>query len=195
VVETNTYAAPVGPANPHGNAFYAEDKVLPTELAAARRADAATHRSWKVINPGKLNHVGKPVAYKLDTPHCVTPFLAEDGPSGIRSSFTRNHLWVTPFNESERYPAGEFVCNSDGHDSLAELVKQDRGIENTDIVLWHTFGLHHIVRPEDFPVQSCISCGFSLMPSGFFSMNAGNDVPETVNQASVLAGGDSGCCR
>jgi primary-amine oxidase len=194
IVETNTHAEPTGPMNRHGNAFYAEEKVLTTELAAARRADASTHRSWKVINPGKLNNVGKPVAYKLDTPNCVTPFLHEDGPSGLRSSFTRNHVWVTPFHEDERYPAGEFVCNSDGSDSLAEIVKQDRSVENTDIVLWHVFGLHHIVRPEDFPVQPCISCGFSLMPSGFFSANPGIDVPETTNGASVLAGGGD-CCH
>jgi len=193
VVETNTHAEPVSPTNPHGNAFYGEETVLKTELAAARRANLETHRAWKVVNPDKLNHVGRPVAYKLHTPDCVTPFLAEDGPSGIRSSFTRNHLWVTPFQEEERYPAGEFVCNSDGHDSLAELVKQDRPIENTDIVLWHTFGLHHIVRPEDFPVQPSISCGFTLSPAGFFSMNPSNDVAESVNKASTLASkGD--CC-
>jgi primary-amine oxidase len=194
VVETNTYAEKTSPANPHGNAFYAEDTVLKTELAAARRASAETHRGWKVINPDRLNHVGKPVGYKLHTPDCVTSFLSEDGPSGIRSSFARNHLWVTPFQEEERYPAGEFVCNSDGHDSLAELVKQDRPIENTDIVLWHTFGLHHVVRPEDFPVQPCISCGFTLSPSGFFPINPANDLPKEVNKASVLADGTKGGC-
>jgi len=49
------------------------------------------------------------------------------------------------------------------------------------------------VRPEDFPVQPSISCGFTLSPAGFFSMNPSNDVPESVNKASTLAGkGD--CC-
>ena len=89
---------------------YAEEAALKTELDACRRANAETHRSWKVINPGKLNHVGKPVGYKLHADHCVTLYLAKDGPSGIRSSFARNHLWVTPFREDERYPGGEFVC-------------------------------------------------------------------------------------
>ncbi|HTI01589.1 MAG TPA: primary-amine oxidase [Acidisoma sp.] len=197
VVEVNTTAEPVGPGNPHGNAFYAEETVLKTERAAARRNNAASHRFWKVVNPGKLNHVGRPVGYKLHAPDCVTPFLAEDGPSGIRSSFTRNHLWVTPFDEDERYPAGEFVPNSDGKDSLAEIVKQDRPIENTDIVVWHNFGLHHVVRPEDFPVQPCISCGFTLSPSGFFPINPSNDLPQEINRDSVLAEAtsDQGCCH
>jgi primary-amine oxidase len=152
-----------------------------------------THRFWKVINPNKMNHVGKPVAYKLHTPNCVTPYIAETGPSGIRSNFVRNHLWVTPFAEDERYPAGEYVCNSDGSKGLAEIVKQNRSVENTDVVVWHTFGLHHVVRPEDFPVQPCISAGFALMPYGFFPGNPSNDLPREVNEASCLAGEE--CCH
>ena len=195
VVEVNSYAEPVGPENPHGNAFYAEETVLKTELAACRRANLETHRSWKVINTNKLNAVGRPVGYKLHADSCVTLMLAENSPSGIRSSFARNHVWVTPFNEEERYPGGEFVCHSDGTGSLAEIVKQDRSVENTDIVLWHCFGLHHVARPEDFPVQPCISAGFALSPSGFFPLNPSNDLPGSVNRASVLAGqGKKSCC-
>src|SRR6202034_1133846 len=55
VIETNTHAETAGPASPHGNGFYAEETALKTELEACRRANAETHRSWKVINPGKLN--------------------------------------------------------------------------------------------------------------------------------------------
>ncbi|TXI12017.1 MAG: primary-amine oxidase, partial [Rhizobium sp.] len=195
VVETNSFMEPTSETNPYGNAFHAEDTVLKTELGAARRADLSTHRSWKVINPNKLNHVGKPVGYKLHAPNCVTPMIQDDGPSGIRSNFIRNHIWVTPYDENERYPAGEFVANSDGSGGLAEIVKQDRPVENTDIVLWHSFGLHHVVRPEDFPVQPCISCGFSLAPAGFFEVNPSNNLPDTVNNASVLAAdGSKGCC-
>ena len=84
-----------------------------------------------MINPNKLNAVGRPVGYRLHATHCVTPFLNEAGPSGPRSNFIRNHVWVTPFNEDERYPAGEYVCNSDGSSGLAEVVKQGpRGREH-----------------------------------------------------------------
>jgi primary-amine oxidase len=195
VVEVNSYAEPVGPTNRHGNGFYAEETVLTTELAAGRRANAETHRTWKVVNPNKLNALGKPVGYRLHAKDCVTPYLDENGPSGIRSNFIRNHVWVTPFNEDERYPAGEYVCNSDGSDGLAEIVKQDRNVENTDIVVWHCFGLHHVVRPEDFPVQPCMSAGFALMPSGFFNLNPSNDLPRETNTASVLAEGGEAACH
>ncbi|CAN7688471.1 primary-amine oxidase [Devosia sp. LjRoot16] len=193
LVEVNSFAEPVGPDNPHGNGFFATETVLRTELEAGRRASQETHRTWKVINPNKLNAVGKPVGYRLHAKDCVTPFLAENGPSGTRSNFVRNHVWVTPFHPDERYPAGEYVCNSDGSDGLAEIVKQNRPVENTDIVVWHCFGLHHVVRPEDFPVQPTMSAGFALMPSGFFNLNPSNDLPRETNTASVLADGSIAC--
>lgn len=84
----------------------------------------------------------------------------------------------------ERYPAGDYVNGSDGGLGLPRWIEADRAIENTDVVLWHVFGLHHSVRPEDFPVQPVVSCGFKLMPSGFFDRNPMIDLPPTRNEAS-----------
>jgi primary-amine oxidase len=176
VVESNTYAEPEGPANPYGNAFFEEETPLATELAACRKVEQATHRFWKIINPNRLNHVGRPTGYRLEPSHCVTPFVRPNSPSGRRSAFTENHLWVTKYDPEQRYPAGEFMNHSNGKGDLKEFVSEDRPIENTNIVVWHTFGLHHPVRPEDFPVQPCITTGFKLMPSGFFDRNPAIDL-------------------
>jgi primary-amine oxidase len=102
---------------------------------------------------------------------------------------------VTKFDPEERYPAGEYMNHSDGSGGVADFVKADRPIENTDIVLWHVFGVHHQPRPEDFPVQPCITTGFKLMPSGFFDQNPAIDVAPEVNKASKLAAsGPASCC-
>ena len=50
-------------------------------------------------------------------------------------------------------------------------------LENTDIVVWHSFGLTHVPRPEDWPVMPVEYCGFSLVPAGFFDKNPALDVP------------------
>ena len=192
VVECNTIAEPAGPENPYGNAFYVQETALRSELAACRRAEPATQRYWKVINPSRRNHVGRPVSYKLEPSHTIIPFVHPESPSGRRATFMQNHLWVTAYDPDERYPAGEFVNHSDGSGGIADFVKQDRSIENTDIVLWHVFGLHHLPRTEDFPVQSCISTGFRLTPNGFFDQNPGIDLRPDVNRASRTAGGH--CC-
>jgi primary-amine oxidase len=193
VVECNTVAEEDDAKNPYGNAFYQTETVLKTELEACRKANPATQRFWKVINPNKTNHTGKPTGYKIYPENVLTSYLKPNSPSGIRSAFTQNHLWVTKFDSEERYPAGEYMNHSTGAGGLPEIVQQDRSIENTDIVLWHVFGVHHQPRTEDFPVQPCITAGFKLMPNGFFDQNPGIDVAPSVNKASKLAGGPS-CC-
>jgi primary-amine oxidase len=186
-VECNTHAEPLGPSNPYGNAFFEEKTILSSELQAARRANAETQRYWKVINPNKTNIVGNPVGYKLEANHCVTPFVHPDSPSGKRAGFVQNHVWVTAYDPEERFPAGEFMNHSDGSGGLPDFIQKDRSIENTDIVLWHVFGLHHPVRMEDFPVQPCVFTGFKLMPSGFFNGNPAINLPPVVNTASCNA--------
>ena len=47
----------------------------------------------------------------------------------------------------------------------------------TDIVLWHTFGMTHIPRLEDWPVMPVERAGFKLKPVGFFAQNPSLDVP------------------
>lgn len=184
VLECNVVVPPQGPDNPHGNVFYEEQTLLATEQAAKRRADQSTMRYWKVINPGRKNAVGKPTGYKLEPLHAVTPFTNPDSPSGKRGGFMFEHLWVTPYHPEERYPAGEYVNHSQPGLGLPAWTAQDRPVENTDIVMWHVFGLHHPVRPEDFPVQPVVTCGFKLMPSGFFDRNPMIDLPPGANKGS-----------
>jgi primary-amine oxidase len=192
VVECNTQIEAEA-LNPWGNAFFETETALKTETEAGRRVNLESARYWKVINPNKTNLVGRPVGYKLMPTSCVNSFLLPTGPSGSRSRFVENHLWVTAHAPEERYPAGEFMNHSDGSGGITDFVAQDRPIENTSVVLWHVFGLHHSVRMEDFPVQPCITTGFKLMPTGFFNANPAIAVAETVNAESRDAGASS-CC-
>jgi primary-amine oxidase len=185
-VEHNTRAESEGPHNRYGNGFYDEPSLLKTELEACRRTNPETMRYWKIINPNARNHVGQPTAYKLEAKHTVTPFVRDDSFSGRRAGYVQNHVWVTAFDPEERYPAGEYMNHSRGG-GLPDYVAQNRSIENTDIVLWHVFGLHHSVRTEDFPVQPCVMAGFKLMPSGFFDRNPAIDLPASRNKASCCA--------
>jgi primary-amine oxidase len=77
--------------------------------------------------------------------------------------------------------------HSDGSDGLPAYVGQQRPIRNADIVAWHVFGLHHQPRPEDFPVQPCITTGFKLMPAGFFDTNPTIDLASAKNERSCHA--------
>ncbi|BBK31710.1 amine oxidase [Allostella humosa] len=196
VVECDTVAPPMGPGNPMGNAFKVVERPLTRELEAHRRVDFERMRYWKIVNPAARNHVGKPTGYKLEATSAVQPYLDPAGPSGKRAGFIYSHLWVTPYHVDERYPAGEFMNHSTGADGLPAWTAQDRSVENTDIVLWHSFGLHHLPRPEDHPVQPRVLCGFKLMPVGFFDGNPIIDLPREKNAASRgnLEGAGPSCC-
>ena len=52
-------------------------------------------------------------------------------------------------------------------------------MENEDIVVWHTFGLTHNPRPEDFPIMPAETSRVMLKPYGFFEYNPTLDVPES----------------
>ena len=182
-VECNTVME-ADDSNPHGNAFFETETPLASEAQAGRRANPESQRYWKFINPNKANHVGGPTGYKLEPQSCITPFFKPGSPSGRRSAFVDNHLWVTAYDPEERFPAGDFVNHSDGSGGLPAYVAKDRPLQNQDLVAWHVFGLHHQPRPEDFPVQPCITCGFKLMPTGFFDRNPCLDLPAAENRAS-----------
>lgn len=191
-VECNTAADPVGPENPYGNAYRQTDTVLANEKAAARKADTASHRFWKFESSDRTNRVGKKTAYKLMPSSTVTPFISPDGPSGRRAGYTYKDLWVTAHDPEQRYPAGEFVNGSDGSDGLPAFIKDDRSLIASDLVAWHVFGLHHMPRPEDYPVQPVITCGFKLMPTGFFDDSHALDLPWDKNTASCNAKAGTG---
>jgi hypothetical protein len=49
----------------------------------------------------------------------------------------------------------------------------DRPVADTDIAAWHTIGVTHFCRPEDFPVMPCEYAGFTLKPFGFLAEDTG----------------------
>ena len=167
--------------------FLIDEQPLRSELEAQRNFDFSKMRYWRIINPQVKNWVGRPTGYKLEASSPVQPFTHPDSPSGRRGRFIQHQLWVTPFNAEERFPAGDFVNQSKGEEGLPTWTRANRPLENTDIVIWHSFGLHHLPRPEDHPVQPCVVCGFKLMPSGFFDQNPVIDLPLTRNTKSCCA--------
>ncbi|MGE0633625.1 MAG: histamine oxidase, partial [Pseudobdellovibrionaceae bacterium] len=43
-------------------------------------------------------------------------------------------------------------------------MSNNENIENKDIVLWYSFGITHIPRPEEWPIMTVHRAGFTLMP-------------------------------
>jgi primary-amine oxidase len=179
VDEVEAQRLPVGPDNPHGNAFRRARTRLRTEQQAQRLADNSSGRAWHIVNPDRLNRYGQPVGYLL-RPEGQPALLADESSSiRARAAFASRHLWVTRYDPAQRYSAGDFVNQHAGGAGLPAYTAADRDVDGADIVVWHTFGPTHFPRPEDWPVMPVDSSGFTLKPVGFFDRNPALDIPPT----------------
>jgi primary-amine oxidase len=177
VVEIETVADPIGPQNPHGNAFYTKSTVFKTELEARRSHKYETARTWVVQNPNSKNRMGTNVGYKLQPTEVAVPYWRPESEVARRAGYLDHHLWVTPYDPEERFPAGQYPNQNPGPDGLPVWTEKNRNIENTEIVVWYNFGHHHIPRLEDWPLMPVAKLGFMLKPVNFFDIAACMDVP------------------
>ncbi|MFL2987126.1 MAG: primary-amine oxidase [Candidatus Poriferisodalaceae bacterium] len=176
VVEVNTEPLPPGPENPHNTAFAAREALLLSEHSAMRETNSASSRYWRVESSEKTNRLGRPTAYRLLPSSTATMFASEDSPHAQRAMFAKHNLWVTPTVQTERYAAGDYPTQRNAGEGLPKFTSNDRSIADTDVTLWHSFGLTHDVRVEDYPVMPTEYVGFMLVPDGFFDRNPAIDV-------------------
>ncbi len=178
VYAADSQAAAVGdPEDPYGLGLVIRNTPLRTEAEGKQDYDWGTQRGWKVVNDNVPNGLGTPVGYKLVPSAAFPPLLDPASPAFKRAEVIGHTLWVTPYREDERWPCGDFPNLSEHDSGLPAWTAADRSIENTDVVLWYVFGIHHITRPEDWPVMPSDIVSFWLKPFGFFDRNPALDVP------------------
>jgi primary-amine oxidase len=177
VCEVDVVTDEAGEGNELGGTFRARATPLEREQEAQRLTHPAAGRVWKVTNPCVLNAWGDPVAYKLVPGPTPTLMARPDSSVARRAAFATRNLWVTPYAPDERRAAGEYPNQHVGGDGLPRWTGSNRSLIETDLVLWYSFGVTHIPRPEDFPVMPVERTGFSVLPSGFFDSNPALDLP------------------
>jgi primary-amine oxidase len=87
---------------------------------------------------------------------------------------------MTTDSDDQLWPAGRHVPQTSGEPSMGLPQWMGDGTESlddTDVVLWHTFGVVHIPAPEDFPVMPVEPITLLLRPRNFFDHNPVMDVP------------------
>ncbi|EWC47784.1 Cu amine oxidase 1 [Drechslerella stenobrocha 248] len=168
--------------NYHGNAFYAKKTKYSTVAEGIADYNGDTSRTWDIANTNKLHPVsGKPVSYKLVSREVPRLLIKDGGLASKRAGFAKHAIHVTKYTDGQIYPAGRHVPQSSGEPSrgLPEWIaaNSSENIDNTDIVVWHTFGLVHFPAPEDFPVMPVEPMSLLLRPRHFFLRNPVLDVP------------------
>jgi primary-amine oxidase len=177
VYATESEAAPASGQDPYALGLTVRSTPLRTESEGIQDYDWNLQRGWKVVNDNVGNGLGTPVGYKLVPAASFPPLIDRASPAFQRAEVIGHTLWVTPYAADERWPCGDFPNLSSSDRGLPVWTAQNRPIENTDVVLWYVFGIHHITRPEDWPVMPVDAVSFWLKPFGFFDRNPALDVP------------------
>jgi len=165
------------PDNPRRSIWVREPILLRTESEAMLHADMQHPALWRVTSATAKNHVGYPTSYQLMPGMSSSTLLTPDDYARRRAGFIDHDLWVTPYRYDERYAAGDYPTLSTAGQGLPAWTKANRRIEQTDIVLWYTIGMHHMVRAEDWPVMPVLWHSFELRPFDFFDRNPALDLP------------------
>jgi primary-amine oxidase len=180
VMEVDSEALPISAENPYGLAVVTRSTPVRSEAESGRDFNWATQRSWKVVNPNRTNAFGSAVAYKLVPGASIPPLMDPDAPQYRRAPVIGHTLWVTKRHGDERWPCGAYPTQSSEDMGLSRWIADDEPLENTDVVLWYVFGIHHITRVEDWPIMPADTVSFWLKPFGFFDQNPSIDVAPTV---------------
>ncbi|WP_336631088.1 MULTISPECIES: primary-amine oxidase [unclassified Microbacterium] len=177
VNEIDAVRLPISETNPAGNAFTKKVTPLLSEAVSGRVADGAVNRVWQIASTEHTTSLGQPTSYVLFPTE--TPVLLADDDSSIaaRAAFATKNLFVTRYDPDERYAAGDFVNQHPGGAGIPAFIAGDEPIVGEDIVLWHTFGLTHFPRNEDWPVMPMDYAKFTLKPYNFFERNPTLHVP------------------
>ncbi|OIW18325.1 hypothetical protein TanjilG_31465 [Lupinus angustifolius] len=137
VVEINVKVEEPGENNVYNNAFYAEETLLRSELEAMRDCKPLTAQHWIVRNTRTGNRTGQLTDYKLVPGSNCLPLAGSKAKFLRRAAFLKHNLWVTSYSCDELFPGGEFPNqNPRVGKGLATWVKQNRFLEESDVVLW-----------------------------------------------------------
>ncbi|GAA1607694.1 primary-amine oxidase [Actinoplanes couchii] len=188
LVEEHAETEPDPALNPYGNAVRYVREPLTTETA--QRNDPSIARHWRIESADKTNRYGEPTAYRLAIPNTTRSFGLPESVMARRAPFIHQHVWATPFDESEQFIGGQYPNHAEpGEDGVHVWQEQQRSIDGVPLVVWPVLGVHHLPRPEQWPVMPVEAIHLVLEPDGFFDRNPALDIPDP-----AASRGGSTCC-
>lgn len=159
------------PDHPRRSVWTVNSTIAAREHDAMLDMDMHRPALWRVANPAEANRNGYHTSYQLVPGMNVHTLLVPEDYPRRRAGFIDHHLWVTPYRSDELYAAGMYPTLSRPGEGLPAWTRANRSIQETDIVLWYTFGMHHVARAEDWPVMPVAWHSFELRPFDFFNEN------------------------
>jgi primary-amine oxidase len=164
--------------NPFGNAFTMSERNLQQESEAIRDVNLAESRAWMVMNKNQKNSLGMPTSYMLMPSANSIYYPNFQADSRQRGEFATHHFWATRYKANELYAAGDYPNQGKKGRGLPQYTADSESLDNEDLVVWYTYGVTHIPRPEEWPIMTVHPAGFKIMSWGFFDQNPVLNVPK-----------------
>jgi primary-amine oxidase len=164
--------------NPFGNAFTMSERHLQQESQAVRDVNLAESRAWMVMNENQKNSLGMPTSYMLMPSGNSIYYPNSQTDSRQRGEFATHHFWATRYKAKELYAAGDYPNQGKNEQGLPQYIADNESLDNEDLVVWYTYGVTHIPRPEEWPIMTVHPAGFKIMSWGFFDQNPVLNVPK-----------------
>ena len=164
--------------NPFGNAFTMSQRQLQKESEAIRDVNLAESRAWMVMNKNQKNSLGMPTSYMLMPSANSIYYPNFQADSRQRGEFATHHFWATRYKANELYAAGDYPNQGKKGRGLPQYTADNESLDNEDLVVWYTYGVTHIPRPEEWPIMTVHPAGFKIMSWGFFDQNPVLNVPK-----------------
>jgi len=160
VVEVDSVAEPISETNPYGLGVSTQNTIIESEQQSARDYKWESQRSWKVLNPSKRNRHGSNTAYKLVPGAAIPSLLDTSSPVYARAPVVGHTIWVTAYDDAERWPAGDYPTQSSEDIGMTRWITDDAPHHAYRRLADHA-SRHHFVlaqavrllRPE--PVPGC----------------------------------------
>ncbi|MFV2092176.1 MAG: hypothetical protein ACC634_03745, partial [Hyphomicrobiales bacterium] len=164
------------PTNPRRSLWVVDSRAIEREGPVL--PDSRGYQSrLRVVNPNKTTALGYNPGYQLVTGDQARSVLAADDDPQARAAFSASTAWLSRFNGSELYGAGDFPNLSRGGAGLPAYVADGEALQNNDLVLWASIGIDHAPRAEDWPIAPVTRAGLTLRPFNFFTRNPASDLP------------------
>ncbi|SDZ42049.1 primary-amine oxidase [Herbiconiux ginsengi] len=175
--------------NPYGNAVKMVSTTIASEREAALVNDPSRAVHWRIESTERTNRYGDSTSYRLVLPNTTRLFARPGSVVERKAPFVAKHLWATAYDPAERFIAGEYPNQAPlGEEGITAWQQADRPLDGAELVVWPIVGVHHYVRPEDWPIMPIQHIGLRLEPDGFFDRNPALDVPPS-RAAHVVDGG------
>jgi primary-amine oxidase len=164
--------------HPRKSIWRVQSSTLRTEQEGRLHMSMERPALWRVVHPSGGGPSGYPASFHVKPGHTAMSLLDPDDNPQLRAGFSAYSLWVTRQDDKEKIASGKYPTGGRRADGLPLWSEANRSIEGTDIVVWYTMGMHHVVRAEDWPVMPVVWHELELRPFDFFARNPALDLPK-----------------